>query len=75
VAWAVDGGCVLSVSEDQTARLWTEAKWVSSRNSRPAASGAEVPGATGPSTGGATMSVALGAEHGHWCEIARTQVG
>ncbi len=69
VAWAVDGGCVLSVSDDQTARLFTATAQQlrkPPRHHRPSQQQQE----------GQTLSTATinATNRLHWCEVARPQV-
>ncbi|KXZ43915.1 hypothetical protein GPECTOR_77g12 [Gonium pectorale] len=59
LGWGLDGGCVLSVSEDQTARVHAGAVW---RRGGGGGSGGD---------GGAEEGER---ERLHWCEIARSQI-
>ncbi len=60
--WGLDGGCLVSVSEDQTARVHT--------HTHMSTGGGEAGGGTGGEGQEQRKQQRL-----HWCEVARSQVG
>ncbi|GLC36432.1 hypothetical protein PLESTM_000445900 [Pleodorina starrii] len=86
LGWGVDGGCLISVSEDQTARLHTAVRWhpgsnqteegqegqeLSSAGDRQGPPAAE---AEGEGAGGEQQQQQWQQEELHWCEVARAQI-
>ncbi len=72
MAWGGDGDCVLSVSADQTARVFTAVPLPHASSS---SAGSSARSALLPSGGaGRGEPGGGGAARAHWCEVARPQV-